>query len=391
MAKNDSKLIEAKYSHSRLLHQKVEINGTSSFEYISTTTPSEPVVSEAVTKLLCENDNWTNSIKTLATRLLGAGLVEKGVKGELYARLLCILARDFHFTKITEKNSEFPYAEPFSVKSFLQSLFNNQWHDEIMNFTPAKPQTRTWAGTENASFDEVFNRGYMNFTHFTHTDVHLEGSTMPDLLHILLRRQAALQLAFYQPVWNILIPVYFGDLEKDFDPTHASAILIQVRNRDTPSPVSLETDLHHYRAKFSHTDDPILYILMDLGTKVHAVDVHGLPKAASNHPPKRSPKNPAPLQQHIFSIHAAGAYEKTYGCLQDQQLKGACQELFAEVMQTDGRDIRRHHDDLCKYNNILNYHSWDSHFSIIKKANTEQDAAMPDHDIPMAGMEEITT
>jgi hypothetical protein len=70
--------------------------------------------------------------------------------------------------------------------------------------------------------------------------------------------------------------------------------------------------LHHYRAKFSHTDDPILYILMDLGTTVHAVDVHGLPKAASNHPPKRSPKNPAPLQQHIFSIHAAGAYEKTY-------------------------------------------------------------------------------
>jgi hypothetical protein len=199
MAKNDSKLFEAKYSysHSRLLHQKVEINGTSSFEYISTTTPSEPVVSEAVTELLCENNNWANSIKTLATRLLGTGLVEKGIKGELYARLLCILARDFHFMKITEKNSEFPYAEPFSVKSFLQSLFNNQWHDKIMNFTPANLQTRTWAGTENASkFDEVFNRGYMNFTHFTHTVVHLEGSAIPDILHILLRWQAALQLAF---------------------------------------------------------------------------------------------------------------------------------------------------------------------------------------------------
>ena len=75
MAENDSKLIGAKYSHSRLLHQKVETNGTSSFEYISTTTPSEPVVSEAVTELLCENNNWANSIKTLATRLLGAGLV----------------------------------------------------------------------------------------------------------------------------------------------------------------------------------------------------------------------------------------------------------------------------------------------------------------------------
>ena len=40
----------------------------------------------------------------------------------------------------------------------------------------------------------------MNFTHFTYTDINLEGATMSDLLHNLLRQQAALQLAFRQPV-----------------------------------------------------------------------------------------------------------------------------------------------------------------------------------------------
>src|SRR5436305_14888192 len=132
----------------------------------------------------------------------------------------------------------------------------------------------------------------MNFTHFTDTDVYLEDKAMPDLLHNLLRSQAALQLTFLQPVWDILIPVYFGNLKEEFDPARTSAILIQVRNRDELSTVSLETESHYYDEFFRHTNDPILYILMDLGTDVSAVDLNGLPKAKadSNHPLQTPPK-----------------------------------------------------------------------------------------------------
>jgi hypothetical protein len=58
--------------------------------------------------------------------LLGIGLVDEGLKGELYARLLCILARDFHLMEIKRVNATFPYAEPFSVKDFLRCLFNDK-------------------------------------------------------------------------------------------------------------------------------------------------------------------------------------------------------------------------------------------------------------------------
>lgn len=45
-------------------------------------------------KLLCEGNNWTTSLKTLTEELLQLGLIAKGLKGELYARLVMILARD---------------------------------------------------------------------------------------------------------------------------------------------------------------------------------------------------------------------------------------------------------------------------------------------------------
>ena len=203
---------------------------------------------------------------------------------------------------------------------------------------------------------------------------------MSDLLHNLLRQQAALQLSFSQPLWDILIPVYFGDLNKDFDADRTSAILIQVRNGTTPSKFSLRTDLPHY-AEFSHTDDPILYILMDLGTTKNEVDVSAVPKAASG-----SRKNLVGLKQHIFGIHALGADTHTYGCPWDSELRDASQRLLSQVMQTSGRGVRRDHDELCQRNKRFNYHSWESQFPVIQ--TFEGDAAELDQeDTPMAGTE----
>src|SRR5205814_574508 len=149
-------------------------------ERMVTITPSEPIVAEAVADLLCRTEDdrysWTNSITTLVDNLLSRGLVEKGIKGELFARLLCVLARDFHLMKVKQRDTLFPYAQPFSVKDFLRSLFSDQWLQNIMEYTPTKPNTRMWEGSQTARFDKVFDGGYMNFTHFTHTRIHLDGS-----------------------------------------------------------------------------------------------------------------------------------------------------------------------------------------------------------------------
>ena len=61
-----------------------------------TITPAEPIAADAAASILntSPNLNWASCIDTLWRFLLQGGLVEKGTKGELYARLIFVLARD---------------------------------------------------------------------------------------------------------------------------------------------------------------------------------------------------------------------------------------------------------------------------------------------------------
>ena|SRR5437667_12647954 len=85
--------------------------------------------------------NWTTSITTLADNLLSKELIKKGMKGELFARLLCILARDFHHMSVRKDWMKFPYAQSFSLRDFLKSLLGDQSLEKIMAYTP---NTRMW-------------------------------------------------------------------------------------------------------------------------------------------------------------------------------------------------------------------------------------------------------
>src|SRR6266516_173266 len=127
----------------------------------------------------------------------------------------CPFSGDFH---------EFPYAEPFSVNDFLQSLFGTQCFREIESFTPEIPNTRAGLGSQTAPFKKVFHGGSMNFTHFVSTNFTLHDSNVPDLLHLLLWQQQALQLAYNEEAWDIMIPIYFGNLKEPFETKRTSAM-----------------------------------------------------------------------------------------------------------------------------------------------------------------------
>lgn len=60
--------------------------------FIKTMTPCEPVVSHYARKLMC--GLWDTALQKLADHLLHDGAVNKGLCGELFVRLLFILARD---------------------------------------------------------------------------------------------------------------------------------------------------------------------------------------------------------------------------------------------------------------------------------------------------------
>lgn len=120
-------------SHLRLLKAFDTVNGVA-----STTAPSEPLISQAVSSMLWEEGIWHKLIEVVARRLFYQGLVTgKGIKGEFYVLLLLTLARDATVQAYrtiprpavssiprgtSRVGTRLPAASHFTLKSFFKAL-----------------------------------------------------------------------------------------------------------------------------------------------------------------------------------------------------------------------------------------------------------------------------
>lgn len=292
----------------------------------TTITPSEPIVAEAVTNLMIkpsslstEFGNWSQSISTMAASLIKPGFVNKGLKGELYARLMCILARDIVFAN-NMPEGPFPCAQPFSTFSFVQTLFGAKSVDSfsIRNIS----STRTRAKTNQQpffTFQDAFRGSLMNFTHFVQTNDALvaDPTKMKELLHSLMYSQKALQLHPNQRTWDLLLPIYSGDPSERFDRNMVSAIVVQVKNSKAKHQITIGSE---YKAFFGR-GCPVIYLLLDLGVSDDQPEVTYQTEKISNGPT-------------VHCIHAVGAKASTFGCLTSgENLEAACALLFQEISQ----------------------------------------------------------
>ncbi len=177
---------------------------------------SEPILAIAAMDLLnAAAETWQESISTLASRLFRTSLVDKGRKGELFSRLVVVLAADD-----VRLNSTFDEPSPervaiptFTVKQFLIALYGSQ-REDLINLIPA-----------------VLLQSVMNFTHFVRTSRILPAHEMWKQCQDLLRRTAALQLAPNQADIDLFIPIYMGDQYKPFDARKSHWIGVQTKNR----------------------------------------------------------------------------------------------------------------------------------------------------------------
>jgi hypothetical protein len=206
--------------------------------------PSEPILVKAAMEHLCSETNWSISIKTLVRELLEKGLVEKGLKGELYARLVVILAHDWVQCHQEQQVSDrelhqetnlgggihhesdpdsYPkFMKSFTVWEFLRALYAKKGHSSIMKV------------------DKKILEARMNFTHFIPARRNLRAENLSDLLVDMLRRGAAVQLSPVQPTYDILIPIYLGEEDEALEPSKCSCIVIQVKNRvETTTPEAI--------------------------------------------------------------------------------------------------------------------------------------------------------
>jgi len=122
---------EAVSSHLRLLSAIDTYSGV-----VRTVTPSEPVVADAAAWLLLwpepvpsastSGNNWSQCLTLFAKYFLSRGMVDKGTKGELYARLMCILTRDYLLEETAQPQSKIP---PKNVHTRVLSCTIGFWNN----------------------------------------------------------------------------------------------------------------------------------------------------------------------------------------------------------------------------------------------------------------------
>ena len=108
-------------------------------------------MAKAAMELLCYERNWSNSIGPFARHLLQRGVIEKGLSGELYSRLMLILAHDWlRWGKALAARASPRFTPTFMVDEFVTSLYVSKYHELIRKIPSEILEAR------------------MNFTHFVY-------------------------------------------------------------------------------------------------------------------------------------------------------------------------------------------------------------------------------
>jgi hypothetical protein len=170
---------------------------------------------------------WTKAIAALHA-YVNAFQIETGDSGEEYLLMVLSAAADGAATGwLAELRSNL---EPSRLSTWLKELLV-QLNEQHLN--PTLTAMLDWAD------DYV-----INFTHFiTLTQIHTNNNPLAhrDLVQAFLRH-AAIWGARNQWGWDILIPIYLGDMDAPFDARKVSYIVIQVENSAERDKTTWKTD-----------------------------------------------------------------------------------------------------------------------------------------------------
>jgi hypothetical protein len=323
---------EAVNSHLRLL---IAVDHTSGL--ILTSTPSEPVVADIAANILLQPldrtqpygdgvGNWAASIETMVRQLLSRGLVDKGARGEMYCRILLILARDYLLFGIPQPTSyqAFRYSRPFQYQSFLDFLLgDNLVMNGYIDLMKKRSRPRGRRADAPLGPNYYIQDGLLNFTHFTYTTKHLDPDNFTNLLVDLLRSHAALQLCPTQKWWDILIPVYFGNADLPLDFKKVGALLIQAKNRIGQESLKLG---NQYK-KFFPPGALVICLQLEVGMKLSDV-----PTFQMRWPSLKEEKDlQIPTEPFVMGVHARGHGPETFPFLANHGLAAPCELLVKEV------------------------------------------------------------
>ncbi|KAH9902800.1 hypothetical protein C8Q73DRAFT_671815 [Cubamyces lactineus] len=280
-------------------------------EYMRAGTPSEPILAHAAAKLM--NEFGLDLVRSL-TEGFKHGLLDKGQRGELVARLLLIFAHDKAQApqrSLSDPAAATNWSRKVPVLTFLKALLTAGHHESIRDCFPANARHVN----QPVTLDKAFDGAYVRFSHF----VRLGSKVMVDT-HAgaaALARGMAFQGYHSQPSWDVAIPVLMKDTQ--IDPSHVTFILIRVKARATKASVFVEP------SKGMIVGHPCIIIEMHLGIRGNddaegnterpsaGVKVSTRPASLGLRSARNAPEDPR------YEIKAYGCSSEIYGVIGSQQ------------------------------------------------------------------------
>ena len=249
-AAREAKLVEG--------HMRIAYSVPKHRQYLRGGTSSEPVLAEAAARIM----NNMPALLTTITGYLKHGLISKGERGELVARLLLTLAHDECVKFDYRKADEAQYSRPVPVFDFLTALVGPTHMKVILESRPDNVH-------DGVTFEEAFKDAKVNFTHFVKGN---DSSIITDnAAWVALSRCMAFQCANGQWMIDLYIPVLLWD--EPLGRYVVSGIFIQIKNQLKKQPVEIDatqleffTDPPAGHVEFTrYNERPYIAIVMHLG------------------------------------------------------------------------------------------------------------------------------
>ena len=174
----------------------------------------------------------------------------------------------------------------------------------------------------------------MNFPSFTTTETTINQDSIMELLQNLMHTQSALQLRFQQPAFDLLILIYLGDPNLEFDFGKLTAMLIQVKHRERATkPVVTEALIQEFFP--DNSQNPIIVSLLDIGLA------------------STSFKSVESCNPHVYALYASGKY-LFQALWTDQELDHNCSTMLGGIQPPKDSTL---HTLLCQRNIRFNIHT----------------------------------
>ncbi|KAF7336719.1 hypothetical protein MVEN_02106900 [Mycena venus] len=287
---------------------------------VTTAAMSEPVLSIAAAFTMLSDPP---TYKKIIERFVDSVLVNEHI-------IELLLLAPTHMTALFFLLPANVMVRPITVNAFFQSLLGT-----------IPPSFQTWAAT-----------AYLSFTHIDVLPEILSGTIPASLLRFGWCRGVGFHCAANQPIYDIIIPVYCGNLHKPFEDSQFTYLIIQVKAKTTVAVKSLLEALTGPPINVdgqSHKPEHVV-LLMDLGanSKFHDRKLVRMGREPAVVPSKST--NATVISHYMSSepnrwfFHARGTTDATYPSLPlfgADNLSKALNLRRDANDDNDGRDVVR--------------------------------------------------